>query len=178
MKKENFIGSIIQFFIQYIGLVLVVVSFLVIVKFFDISFVKINDIDEILSNVINFIAISTGFLMTTLSILAAANNSKIMKKLAKYKKISKINIYFAEPILISVILVIVCIIEIGLEENNLFEKINVSFIIALTIAFIVDFLKISFLCMNILQEMMEENYSDNRFKKIKANADGAFKNNK
>ena len=63
----------------------------------------------------------------------------------------------------------------GLKENNLFEKINVAFIIALTVSFIVDFFKISFLCMNILQEMMEENCSDNKFKKIKANVDNAFK---
>ena len=32
--------------------------------------------------------------------------------------------------------------------------------------------------MNILQEMMEENCSDNKFKKIKANVDNAFKKNK
>lgn len=175
MKEEGIIDKIIQFCIKYIGLVLVIVSFIIIVKFFDVSFLKIENINDILSNVINFIAISTGFLMTTLSILAAANNSKIMKKLAKYKKINKINIYFTEPIIISIMLVIACIIEMGLKENNLFEKINVAFIIALTVSFIIDFLKISFLCMNILQEMMEENCSDNKFKKMRANVDDAFK---
>ena len=175
MKEEGIIYKIIQFCIKYIGLVLAIVSFIIIIKFFHISFLEIENINDILSNIINFIAISTGFLMTTLSILASANNSRVMKKLAKYKKIKKINIYFAEPIIISIILVISCIIEMGLKENNLFEKINVAFIIALTVSFIVDFFKISFLCINILQEMMEENCSDNKFKKIKANVDNAFK---
>lgn len=175
MKNNSIIYKIFQFCIKYIGFVLIIISFIIIIKFFDISFIKIENINDILSNIINFLAISTGFLMTTLSILASANNSKIMKKLAKYKKINQINIYFAEPILISIMLVIVCIIEMGLKENNLFEKINSAFIISLTISFIIDFLKISFLCMNILQEMMEENCSDNKLKIIKANADDAFK---
>lgn len=176
--KNKVVNYTIQFCIKYIGLILLILIFIIIIKFFDISFLDINNINDILSNLINFIAISTGFLTTTLSILASANSSKIMKKLAKYKKIDKINIYFTEPILLSIILVIVCIIEMGLQENNLFERINVALIIALTISFLTDFLKISFLCMNILQEMMEENYSDNSFKKVKANADKAFEKNK
>ena len=92
MKEEGIIYKIIQFCIKYIGLVLAIVSFIIIIKFFHISFLKIENINDILSNIINFIAISTGFLMTTLSILASANNSRVMKKLAKYKKIKKINI--------------------------------------------------------------------------------------
>ena len=178
MKNKNVLYKIINFCIKYIGTILIIINLIIIMNFFDISFLKIENINDILSNVINFIAISTGFLMTTLSILTTANNSRIIRKLARYKKMKTISIYFAEPIIISIILVITCIIEMGLKENNLFEKINVAFIISLAIAFIIDFLKISFLCMNILQEMMEENYRDDEYKKIKANPDDAFKKNK
>mgnify|MGYP007087032874 FL=1 len=139
----------------------IIVFFIMLIKL-KISLIYIENRNEILSNIINFIAISTGFLMTTLSILAAASNSRVMKKLAKYKKIKQLNMFFIEPIVVSIILIIICIIEIGLTKSSIIENIMAALIIALSINFIFDFFRIGYLCINILQEIMEENFKEDR----------------
>ena len=115
--------------------------------------------------------------MTTLSILASASNSRIMRKLAKYKKIKQLNMFFVEPISVSIILIIICVIEIGLTETSCIENIMAATIIALLINFILDFYRIGYLCINILQEIMEENFKeDRREKPIQPNVEQAFSN--
>lgn len=152
----------VDFLKKVIGVIVGIISFFLMLLGLKVSFVDIESKNEILSNIINFIAISTGFLMTTLSILAAASNSRVMKKLAKFKKIKQLNIFFIEPILISIILVILCILEIGYIEISLLERIISSMIIALSISFIFDFCRIGYLCINILEEIMEENFNNKK----------------
>ena len=165
MNNENKISKIIDFFKKIAGIIIGIIIFLIMLLNLKISFIGIESKNDILSNIINFIAISTGFLMTTLSILAAASNSRVMKKLAKYKKIKQLNIFFIEPIVVSIILIIICIIEIGLTEISIIEKIMAAMIIALSFNFVVDFCRIGYLCINILQEIMEENFKENKKEK-------------
>ena len=177
MNNENKISKIIDFFKKIAGIIIGIIIFLIMLLNLKISFIGIESKNYILSNIINFIAISTGFLMTTLSILAAASNSRVMKKLAKYKKIKQLNIFFIEPIVVSIILIIICIIEIGLTEISFIEKIMAAMIIALSFNFVVDFCRIGYLCINILQEIMEENFKENKKEKpTQPNVEKAFSN--
>lgn len=89
------------------GIMIGIIIFFIMLLKLKISFIGIESKNEILSNIINFISISTGFLMTTLSILAAASNSRVMRKLAKYKKIKQLNMFFIEPIVVSIILIMI-----------------------------------------------------------------------
>ena len=132
MNNENEEGvKIINFLKKLAGIVIGIIVFFIMLIKLKISFIGVESKNEILSNIINFIAISTGFLMTTLSILAAASNSRVMRKLAKYKKIKQLNMFFIEPIVVSIILIIICIIEIGLTESSILENIMAALIIAL-----------------------------------------------
>lgn len=174
-NKEKF--NIIDFAKKTIGIITGVIVFLIMLFRLKISFIDIENKKEILSNIINFIAISTGFLMTTLSILAAASNSRVMRKLAKYKKIKQLNMFFIEPIVVSIILVIICIIEIGLEESSVVENITAAMIYALSFNFILDFCRIGYLCINILQEIMEENFREDKKETVtKPDITNAFSN--
>ena len=158
-----------------IGIIIGIIMFFIMLIKLKISFIGVESKNEILSNIINFIAISTGFLMTTLSILAAASNSKVMKKLAKYKKIKQLNMFFIEPIVVSIILIIICIIEIGLTKSSIVENIMAALIISLSINFILDFFRIGYLCINILQEIMEENFKENKKEiPVQPNVERAF----
>jgi len=175
--EDNKVNKFLNVFKKLIGIIVSIIIFLVMLLKMKISFVDIDSKNDILSNIINFIAISTGFLMTTLSILAAASNSRVMKKLAKYKKIRQLNMFFIEPIVISIILIIICIIEIGLEKITVFENIIAAMIIALSVNFILDFCRIGFLCISILEEIMEENFKENKKEKIfKPDVTKAFSN--
>lgn len=177
MNNQNEESTIIDFLKKIVGIIIGIVVFLIMLLKFKISFIGIESKNDILSNIINFIAISTGFLMTTLSILAAASNSKVMRKLAKYKKIKQLNMFFIEPIVVSIILIIICIIEIGLTEINSIENIMTAMIIALSINYILDFCRIGYLCINILQEIMEENFKeDKKEKPIQPDVEKAFSN--
>lgn len=174
MNNEK-IQKIINFLQKTVCVIIGIISFFIILFKLDISFIDINSKNEILSNIINFIAISTGFLMTTLSILAAASNSRVMKKLAKFKKIKQINVFFIEPMILSIILIILCITEIGINNVSFVENIIVALIISLSISFILDFCRIGYLCINILQEIMEENLSEEKLQRtIKVNSERAF----
>lgn len=166
-----------DFIKKVIGIISGLIVFIIMLFKMQISFIGIESKNEILSNIINFIAISTGFLMTTLSILAAASNSRIMKKLAKYKKIKQLNMFFIEPIVVSIALIIICIIEIGLEEKTIMENVIASIIYALSVNFIMDFFRIGYLCINILQEIMEENFKEEKKEKaIQPDITKAFSN--
>lgn len=177
MNKENKKFKITDFLEKILGIIIGIVIFLIMLLNLKISFICVESKNDILSNIINFIAISTGFLMTTLSILAAASNSRVMRKLAKYKKIKQLNIFFVEPIVVSIILIIICIIEIGLTETSIIENIMAAMIIALSINFILDFFRIGYLCINILQELMEENFKENKKEKpIQPDVERAFSN--
>lgn len=151
-----------DFIKKVIGIISGLIVFIIMLFKMQISFIGIESKNEILSNIINFIAISTGFLMTTLSILAAASNSRVMKKLAKYKKIKQLNMFFIEPIVVSIVLIIACIVEIGLENNTIIENIIAAMIYGLSVNFIMDFFRIGYLCINILQEVMEENFKEEK----------------
>ena len=151
-----------DFIKKVIGIISGLIVFIIMLFKMQISFIGIESKNEILSNIINFIAISTGFLMTTLSILAAASNSRVMKKLAKYKKIKQLNMFFIEPIVVSIVLIIACIVEIGLENNTIMENIIAAMIYGLSVNFIMDFFRIGYLCINILREVMEENFKEEK----------------
>ena len=171
MNNQNKELTIFGFLKKIVGMIIIML-----IKF-KFSFIGIESKNDILSNIINFIAILTGFLMTTLSILAAASNSRVMRKLAKYKKIKQLNMFFIEPIIVSIILITICIIEIGLTEISSIENIMSAIIIALSINFILDFCRIGYLCINILQEIMEENFKeDKREKSIQPDVEKAFSN--
>ncbi len=175
--KNKVKNSIINYVKRMVTIVLGIIIFLIMFYQLKISFVGITSKNEILSNIINFIAISTGFLMTTLSILASASNSRVMKKLAKYKKIKQINMFFVEPIVVSIFLITTCIVEIGLQTETVIENIVAAMICALVFIFILDFLRIGYLCINILQEIMEENFKESkREKAIKPDTTKAFLN--
>ena len=177
MNNQNKELTIFGFLKKIVGMIIGIVVFLIMLIKFKFSFIGIESKNDILSNIINFIAISTGFLMTTLSILAAASNSRVMRKLAKYKKIKQLNMFFIEPIIVSIILITICIIEIGLTEISSIENIMSAIIIALSINFILDFCRIGYLCINILQEIMEENFKeDKREKSIQPDVEKAFSN--
>ena len=167
MKKiiKEKIESIISFCGKIIGIILGTITFLMLLINCEISFDDIDSKNDILSNIINFIAISTGFLMTTLSILAATSNSRVMKRLAKFKKIKQLNMFFIEPILVSIILIILCIFEIGLVQPSYIENIASAMIIALSVNFIIDFLRIGYICINILERIMSENFNDDKKEK-------------
>ena len=175
MNSEKKCIKIMNFFKKIIGIIIGTVAFCIMLFKLKITFIGIENKSDILSNIINFIAISTGFLMTTLSILAAANNSRVMRKLAKYKKIKQLNIFFIEPIVVSIILIITCIVEIGLTETTIIENTLAAGIVGLFINFIFDFFRIGYICVNILEEMMEENFRDNKKEKvIQPNTDKVF----
>ena len=178
MNNENEEGvKIINFLKKLAGIIIGIIVFFIMLIKLKISFIGVESKNEILSNIINFIALSTGFLMTTLSILAAASNSRVMRKLAKYKKIKQLNMFFIEPIVVSIILIIICIIEIGLTESSILENIMAALIIALAINFILDFFRIGYLCINILQEIMEENFKENKKETpVQPNVEKAFSN--
>ena len=177
MNNQNKELTIFGFLKKIVGMIIGIVVFLIMLIKFKFSFIGIESKNDILSNIINFIAILTGFLMTTLSILAAASNSRVMRKLAKYKKIKQLNMFFIEPIIVSIILITICIIEIGLTEISSIENIMSAIIIALSINFILDFCRIGYLCINILQEIMEENFKeDKREKSIQPDVEKAFSN--
>lgn len=177
MNNQNEELTIFHFLKKIAGMIIGIVVFLIMLLNFKFSFIGIESKNDILTNIINFIAISTGFLMTTLSILAAASNSRVMRKLAKYKKIKQLNMFFIEPIVVSIILIIICIIEIGLTEISSIENIMATIIIALSINFILDFCRIGYLCINILQEIMEENFKeDKREKPVQPDVEKAFSN--
>lgn len=170
-------SKIINFLKKIAGIILGLIVFFIMLLKSKISFIEIESKNDILSNIINFIAISTGFLMTTLSILAATSNSRVMRKLAKYKKIKQLNMFFIEPIVISIILIIICIIEIGLTETTIIENIMAAMIISLLINFILDFCRIGYLCINILEEIMEENFKENKKEKtMQPDVEKAFLN--
>lgn len=174
-NKKKF--NVINFIKKVVGIIIGLAVFLIMLFKLKISFIGIESKNEILSNIINFIAISTGFLMTTLSILAAASNSRVMRKLAKYKKIKQLNMFFIEPIVVSIILIIICIIEIGLTEISSIENIMTAMIISLSINFILDFCRIGYVCINILQEIMEENFKENKKEKaVEPDITNAFSN--
>ena len=82
MNNQNKELTIFGFLKKIVGMIIGIVVFLIMLIKFKFSFIGIESKNDILSNIINFIAISTGFLMTTLSILASASNSRIMRKLA------------------------------------------------------------------------------------------------
>lgn len=167
--------KIINFSKKIIGIIIGTIVFLIMLLRLKISFIYIESKNDILSNIINFIAISTGFLMTTLSILAAASNSRVMRRLAKYKKIKQLNMFFVEPIVVSIILIMICIIEIGLTTSTCLENILAAMIIALLVNFIFDFCRIGYLCINILEEIMEENFKESKKEKsVQANIENAF----
>lgn len=177
INENNKKNNIIDFLKKATGIIIGTIVFFIMMFKLKISFVNIESKNDILSNIINFIAISTGFLMTTLSILAAASNSRVMRKLAKYKKIKQLNIFFIEPIVVSIILVIICIVEIGLKDKTIIENIIAAMICALSVNFIMDFCRIGYLCINILQEIMEENFKeDKREKAIQPDITKAFSN--
>lgn len=77
-KKEDGV-KIINFLKKLAGIIIGIIMFFIMLIKLKISFIGVESKNEILSNIINFIAIATGFLMTTLSILAAASNSRVMK---------------------------------------------------------------------------------------------------
>lgn len=166
INENNKKNNIIDFMKKATGIIAGTIIFFIMLFKFKISFINIESKNDMLSNIINFIAISTGFLMTTLSILAAASNSRVMKKLARYKKIKQLNIFFIEPIVVSIILVIICIIEIGLNDITIIENVIDAMICTLSINFIMDFCRIGYLCINILQEIMEENFKEDKREKV------------
>lgn len=177
MKIKDNIMNVIKFCKKIVGIIIGIIVFFIMLLKLKVSFIGIDSKNEIMSNIINFIAISTGFLMTTLSILASTSNSRVMRKLAKYKKIKQLNMFFIEPIVVSVLLIIICIIEIGLEQAGIVENILAAMIVALAINFALDFLRIGYLCINVLQEIMEENFEENKKEKtIQPDVSKAFSN--
>lgn len=161
---------------KFIPMIIGIISFIIIL-YLKISLVVINNISDILSNIINFVSITTGFLMTSLSILASTSNSKVMKKLGKYGKIKDLNIFYIEPIILAILIVILCTIELQFENTKPIELIISALIIAIVIEFIIVFFRIGYLSMEILKQIMEENsggVKENLNQKVDANTENAF----
>lgn len=149
-KKKNIFEIMSMLFSSILFLILCI---------YQIQLTNINNINEILSSLINFIAITTGFIMTTLGIIASASNSRIVKKIAKSEKVKQLNFFFIEPLVVGIGIVLLSMLEMSFNQKTNYgiNIINSSFIIALTCYFFVLFFRIGYLSMNILEEIMKEN---------------------
>lgn len=122
----------------------------------------ISNVSDILSNVVNFVSIITGFLTTTISILITITNTKVMKRIIKAKRTSQLTNFFSEPIFIGVILVIVSLVGIGCaERNDEISKFLLNMIVSLLIYFIFLFFRVATIAINILKEALKEKNNKN-----------------
>ncbi len=158
---------------------LIMALLFLILSFFNIRITQIENYKDILSSLINFIAITTGFIMTTLSILASASNSKIIKKIARYNKIKELNMFFIEPLIVGMLIILLSMIALSFDAKNyiLIESIVSKLIIALIVHFFILFFRIGCISMNILEQILEENINkDQKEKSIEIDASKAFEN--
>ena len=174
MKKENNKNKILK-----VIPMLIMASFFLILSFFNIRVTQIENYKDILSSLINFIAITTGFIMTTLSVLASASNSRIIKKIAYYNKIKELNMFFVEPLIVGMLIILLSMIALSFDAKNyiLIEAIVSKLIIALIVHFFILFFRIGYISMNILEQILEENINrDQKEKCIEIDASKAFEN--
>lgn len=131
------------------------VTFTIYMKIININ--CIANFKDIITSIINFIAILSGFLTTMLSILITSSDKSIFKYLRKKKRINEVFYYISSPIIWGFLNILFCLLLITYSDSqNLSSLVLFYVVIFLTIFFILTSIRAIVILVLIIKNMNDE----------------------
>lgn len=135
---------------------------------------SISNIKDIITSIINFIAILSGFFTTMLSILVTSTDKPIMKSIQKSGRLSELFFYIANPIIIGFLDIGICLICLSfITDGCILYKIKTFYI---TMFFTMLFSLSSIRSIIILTIIMKSQIDPPTESEREINLENAFKN--